>query len=261
MAAKIVHNTARPKIAFFDFTSCEGCQLTVLDALQTDIELLDAVEIVQFRQAMSEQGQDYKVAFIEGACSRPEDGARLQEIRKRAEVLIALGACAHLGGVNSLRNWQSQDKIQQIVYGKPGKTYVVSQAQPIDALVPIDGFIPGCPIDRQEFIRVIKALLQNRRPYIPDYPVCVECKLKENACVLLRDGKPCLGPITRAGCGAICPTFGSGCDGCRGMISTPNISGLKLAFREHGLDEIALLEKMKLFQSYQAAGIRSSNVV
>jgi coenzyme F420-reducing hydrogenase gamma subunit len=231
-----------------------------LDALQTDIELLDVVEIVEFREAMSDPGQDYQVAFIEGACSRPEDGARLQEIRERAEMVIALGACAHLGGVNSLRNWQSQDRVQQIVYGEMGKIFTASQAQPVDAIIPVDGFIPGCPIERQEFIRVAKALIQNRYPYIPDYPVCVECRLKENVCVLVRDGQACLGPITRAGCGAICPTFGSGCDGCRGMISTPNISGLKLAFSEHGLYETALLEKIRLFQSYQMAGIMSSKV-
>lgn len=257
----------KPKIAFFDFTGCEGCQLTVIDALQTDLELLNAVDIVQFREAMSEKGQDYQIAFVEGACSRPEDEARLKEIRERAGVVIALGACAHLGGVNTLRSWQSQDKVQQIVYGKMGKTFAISQAQPIEAVIPIDGFIPGCPIDRKEFVRAVKALVQGRCPYIPDYPVCIECRLKENVCVMMgdtehrEDGKACLGAITRAGCGAICPTFGSGCDGCRGMISNPNISGLKLAFSEHRLGETALMEKMKLFQSYQVTGITSSKVV
>jgi sulfhydrogenase subunit delta len=249
----------KPKVAFFDFTSCEGCQLTVIDALQTQLDLLDAVEIAQFREAMSEMSQDYQIAFIEGACSRQEDEPRLRGIRERAQVVIALGACAHLGGVNTLRNWHSQDKVQEIVYGQMGKIYAASQAQPIDAVIPIDGFIPGCPIDRQEFVRFVRTLLQNRQPQIPDYPVCVECRLKENGCVLLQ-GKACLGSVTRAGCGAICPTFGSGCDGCRGLISTPNISGLKLAFNEHGLDETSLLEKIKLFQSYQVNGIMSSKV-
>jgi sulfhydrogenase subunit delta len=140
-----------------------------------------------------------------------------------------------------------------------GKTYKISQARPIEAVIPIDGFIPGCPIDREEFIRVVKALVQKRPLRIPDYPVCIECRLKENVCVLMQ-GKSCLGPITRAGCGAICPSFGSGCDGCRGMISNPNIGGLKIAFTEHGLNETVLMEKMKLFQSYQINGIMSSKV-
>jgi sulfhydrogenase subunit delta len=248
-----------PKIAFFDFTGCEGCQLTAIDSLQTHLELLDAVEIVQFREAMSEKGQDYQIAFVEGACSRPGDETRLQEIRKQAEFVIALGACAHLGGVNALRNWQSQDRVRNIVYGEMGKTYKISQARPTEAVIPIDGFVPGCPIDREEFIRVVKALVQKRPLRIPDYPVCIECRLKENVCVLMQ-GKSCLGPITRAGCGAICPSFGSGCDGCRGMISNPNIGGLKIAFTEHGLNETVLMEKMKLFQSYQINGIMSSKV-
>lgn len=239
----------KPRIAFFDFTCCEGCQLTAIDSLQTHLELLDAVEIVQFREAMSERGDNYQIAFIEGACSRPADETRLRSIREQAEVVIALGACAHLGGVNSLRNWQSQSEVRRYVYGESGKQYPLSPATPIDAVIAIEGFVPGCPIDREEFVRVVIALLQNRQPRIPDYPVCVECRLQENICLFTQDIS-CLGPITRAGCGAICPTYAVGCEGCRGMISTPNIEGLKLAVSEHSLDETMLIEKMKLFQSY-----------
>jgi len=248
-----------PKIAFFDFASCEGCQLTVLDSLQTYPGLLDVVDIVQFREAMSEKGEDYQIAFIEGSCTRPEDEHRLKRIRKQAGLVIALGACAHLGGVNSLRNWQSQEKVRQIVYGKMGKSISIAKARPIEAVIPIDGFVSGCPIDRDEFVRVVKALLQQRQANIPDYPVCVECKLKENACVFLH-AKACLGSITRAGCGAICPTHGDGCEGCRGTISTPNISGIKIAMGEQGMDETIFVEKMKLYLSYQLNGLLSSKV-
>jgi len=239
----------RPKIAFFDFTGCEGCQLTAIDSLQTHPELLDVVEIVEFREAMSGKGEDYQIAFVEGSCSKPEDERRLQTIRERAEIVIAFGACAHLGGVNALRNWHPANETHSYVYGELGKRFDSHAARPIAEVIPIEGFIPGCPIDRQEFIRAVKSLLQERLPVIPDYPVCVECRLRENVCVFLH-GKVCLGPITRAGCQAICPTYGLGCLGCRGQTSQANLSGLRWALNAHRLSEADFDQQMKLFQSY-----------
>jgi coenzyme F420-reducing hydrogenase gamma subunit len=249
----------RLKIAFFDFTGCEGCQLSVIDALQTCPDLLDAVEIVQFREAMSEMGADYQVAFVEGSCTTLEGESRLRLIREQAETVIALGACAHLGGVNGLLIWQSQEQAQRIVYGKMGKLHEVHSVRSIGEVIPIDGFIPGCPIDRQEFIWAIKSLLNGRTPAIPDFPVCVECKLKENLCVF-ELGHTCLGPVTRAGCGAICPSLGAGCVGCRGMVTNPNLTGLKMAFIDHGHDEVIFGEQMKLFQSLQYNGTDAAKV-
>ncbi len=240
----------KPKIAFFDFTSCEGCQLTVIDSLQTHPELLDAVEIVQFREAMSEKSDDYQIAFIEGSCSRPSDEDRLRAIRERAAVVVALGACAHLGGVNAIRNRQRLEDVRRYVYGDSAQWYETYPARPIEAVIPVDAFIPGCPIDREEFVRVVKALLQGRQPYIPDYPLCVECKLKENVCLYLR-GKTCLGPIVRAGCDAICPTYGDGCEGCRGVIPNPNKEWLQAVLIEHGLNEADVAAKMEMFLTYQ----------
>jgi coenzyme F420-reducing hydrogenase gamma subunit len=189
----------RPKVAFFDFTCCEGCQLTVVDSLQDHPELLDAVDIVQFREAISERGEDYLVAFIEGSCTRESDEARLKQIRERAAIVVALGACAHLAGVNALKALHPLDEVRQYVYGDEANWYDTYDARPIDAVIPVDITIPGCPIDRDEFINVVKALLQGKKPPIPDYPVCVECKLKENVCLFAR-GKVCMGPVTRAGC-------------------------------------------------------------
>ncbi len=240
----------KPQIAFFDFTGCEGCQLTVIDSLQRHPELLDIVDVVNFREAISEKGDHYQIAFIEGGLTRHEDEQRLLDIRERANLVIALGACAHLGGVNAIRNLQSQVHVQRYVYGEARMNFTPSVAKPIGSSVPIDGFIPGCPIDREEFIRTVTYLLQGRFPWIPDYPVCVECRINENNCLLL-SGIGCLGPITRAGCGAICPTNNQGCGGCRGMFSTPNISGLKFAMKEHGLNDALFSEKMRLFQTYQ----------
>ncbi len=250
-------SNAKPKIAFFDFTSCEGCQLTVVDSLQTHVDLLDAVEIVQFREATSDHGEDYAIAFIEGSITREMDEPRLKEIRERAQVVVALGTCACLGGINALRNRFTLDDLKRTVYGENPAVdakYVPAavQARPISEVVKVDLAIPGCPIDREEFVRVVKAVLQGRTPAIPDYPLCVECKLKENMCLYARK-QVCLGPIVRAGCGAICPTYGSGCEGCRGLISNPNKNAMQGVLAEAGLTVDDIKARMTLFGSYQLA--------
>jgi coenzyme F420-reducing hydrogenase gamma subunit len=240
----------KPKIAFFDFTCCEGCQLTVVDSLQTYPELLDAVEIVQFREAMTEKGEDYQIAFIEGSCSRQSDEERLKKIRQQAAVVVALGACAHLSGVNALKSLHPLDEVRQYVYGDRASWYDTYDVRPIEAVIPINFFIPGCPIDRDEFINFVKALLLGKKPAIPDYPVCVECKLKENVCLFTR-GKVCLGPVTRAGCKAICPTYGQSCEACRGFISNPNDSSMRNVLSEHGLTVDDITSMYTMFTTYQ----------
>src|SRR5574341_562707 len=174
-------NGGRPKVAFFDFTSCEGCQLTVVDALQDHPDLLEAVEIVQFREAMTDaqRGEDYLIAFVEGACTRQSDEARLKAIRERAAIVVALGACAHLGGVNALKYLQALDEARRYVYGDQAEWYDTYDVRPVEAGIPVDYFIPGCPIDREEFVACVKALLLGKKLPIPDYPVCVECKLRD----------------------------------------------------------------------------------
>jgi coenzyme F420-reducing hydrogenase gamma subunit len=242
---------AKPKIAFFDFTSCEGCQLTVVDLLQTHLGLLDLVEVVQWREAKTEKGEDYAIAFIEGSCSRASDEARLKQIRERAKVVVALGACAHLGGVNTMKNRWVMENVQTYVYGKDGQSaYETYPARPISAVIKVDAVIPGCPIDRYEFLRIVQQMLQGRTPKLPDYPLCVECKLQENAC-LNKLGKPCLGPITRAGCEAICPSYGDGCEGCRGWAPEANFVHMREVLRGHGLSDYEIDMKLTMFNHYQ----------
>jgi coenzyme F420-reducing hydrogenase gamma subunit len=246
-------DNGRPKVAFFDFACCEGCQLTVVDSLQTHLELVEAVEIVQFREAMTEKGEDYLVAFIEGSCTREEDEERLRQIREQAAIVVALGACAHTAGVNALKNLQpSLAEVRQSVYGDQWEWYDTYPARPISAVIEVDAVIPGCPIDRTEFLDVVKKVLLGRAPTIPDYPVCVECKLKENVC-LFDIGGTCLGPITRAGCGAICPTYGDGCEGCRGLIPNPNENAMKEVLAEAGMTVAQLMSKMTMFNAYDPA--------
>ncbi len=240
----------KPKVAFFDFACCEGCQLTVVDSLQTHLDLLDAVEIVQFREAMTEKGEDYQIAFIEGSCTRKSDEERLFKIREQAAIVVALGACAHLGGVNALKNLHPLEDVRKWVYGDKADWYDTYKARPISEVIEVDAVIPGCPIDREEFVRVVKAALLGKSLPIPDYPVCVECKLKENVCVLL-EGKPCMGPVARAGCGAICPTYGDGCEGCRGLIPNPNENAMKEVLAEAGLTVDEIMGRFTMFNTYQ----------
>lgn len=238
----------KPKVAFFDFASCEGCQLTVVDSLQTHLDLLDAVEIVQFREAMTEKGEDYQIAFVEGSCTRKSDEERLFKIRKQADIVVALGACAHTGCVNSLKNLHPLDEVREYVYGDKADWYDTYAARPIGDVIQIEAFIPGCPIDREEFARVVKNLLLGKKPGIPDYPVCVECKMKENVC-LFHVGKFCLGPVTRAGCDAICPTYGDGCEGCRGLIPHPNENAMQEALDEAGLTVEEIMSRFTMFNA------------
>jgi sulfhydrogenase subunit delta len=242
---------SKPKIAFFDFTSCEGCQLTVVDLLQTHLGLLDLVEIVQFREAMTEKGEDYQIAFVEGSCTRESDEDRLHRIRAQADRVVALGACAHLGGVNAMKNHWHLENVQTYVYGENGKdNYASYPARPISAVIEVDAVIPGCPIDRFEFLKIVQMMLQGRVPKLPDYPLCVECKFKENGC-LNTMGKPCLGPITRAGCDAICPTYGDGCEACRGFAPEANFEYMREILRGHGLSEANIDARFSMFNHYQ----------
>lgn len=245
-------NGARPRVAFFDFASCEGCQLTVVDTLQTHVDLLQAVEIVQFREAMSERSDDYQIAFIEGSCTRARDEERLTAIRQQAHLVVALGACAHIGGVNAGRLGQSLEAVRGYVYGPDAASIDTGPVRPLGSVIPIDAFLPGCPIDGEEFVRAVKALLQGRLPPLPEYPVCAECKLRENACVYTM-GKTCLGPVTRAGCGAICPTYRVGCEGCRGLAPGANLPSLRTVLAEHGLDERAADDSLHLFLAAELA--------
>jgi sulfhydrogenase subunit delta len=250
---------ALPKVAFFDFTCCEGCQLTVVDALQTHLDLLSVIEIVNFREAISEKGEDYQIAFIEGSCTRPSDEDRLRHIREQASLVVALGACSHLGGVNTIRNRMDLDDVRNYVYGDKAEWFDTYPARPIDKVIKVDAIIPGCPIDREEFVRFTKMLLQGRVPQLPEEPVCVSCKLKDNQCVY-ELGKVCLGPITRQGCDAVCTSNRESCIGCRGMVTYPNIASMNQVMLEHGMEQSEVDAVMGMFLTYQLDELESEKV-
>jgi sulfhydrogenase subunit delta len=242
----------RPRVAIFDFSCCEGCQLQIVNLEEEILELVDAVQMVEWREAMSEQSREYDIAIIEGSITRPEDEKRLEIIRTRAKILIALGACATIGGINKLANNFDLADDKRCVYGKSAEMPHLEsmKVKAVDEVVKVDYKVHGCPMDKKEFGYIIRCLLMGKKPEIPEYPVCVECKAKGNPC-LWDYGQVCMGPVVRAGCGARCPSAGFRCFSCRGYIDNPNVDAAKDVMNRHGLNVEQLKAKMTLFGTGQ----------
>jgi len=226
---------AKVKCAWFDFACCEGCQIELTNFGEPFVELLEHVEPVEFREAMSETTTEpIDVAFIEGSFTREADRRRLLQIRERASIVVAYGSCATSGGINALKN--HTDDYAEEVYGEDcERPHLASQkALPISEAIKVDYEIRGCPMDRAEFIRVVEQLVHGtEKVYIPSYPVCVECTRRETVC-RYDEGEHCLGPIAQAGCGAPCPADGIPCEACRGMVKHPNEAAMKKVLIENG---------------------------
>ena len=239
----------KPRVAVFSFTSCEGCGLAVLECEDELLDILGAVEIVTWREVMTERTTGYDIALVEGSISTHDDVKRIKEIRDNAAMLVALGACAHTAGLNALKNRYGMNEVKDIVYGEDGAHFDTIPARPLHAVVDVDFALPGCPIDKVEFLRLVKDLLMGKTPSIPSYPVCVECKLKGNICVFDK-GMFCMGPITRAGCDAICPTRGAACIGCRGWVDEPNRNSHRETLEKHGLSPDDIMRHFTIFNNH-----------
>jgi len=236
----------KPRVAFFDFTGCEGCQLEVLNFNLEIVDLIGAVDIVEFREASSDHSDDYDIAFIEGSQTTQIDVERIQKIREKAKILVALGACSCTGGVNALKNRFSMEENLRVVYGDSAKLYSTIPTKPTSAYVTVDVHIHGCPPNRNEVISLVKCLLTGKKFEQCHNPVCVECKLAENICAFER-GEFCLGPITRGGCNAICVTAGRKCWGCRALVDEPNVNSQKDILKKYGLTMDDMMMQFKLF--------------
>ena len=239
----------KPKVAFFDFTSCEGCQLQKLNCEDEILDILGAVEVVNFREATSVRRDDYDIAFIEGSISTPTCVERIKKIRENAKVLVTLGACASTGGLNMLKNFQPLDKVREYVYGDKAGYFDTLPVRPVDQVVKVDYKVYGCPMDKADYLSVVKALLSGREPKLAKYPVCVECKMRENAC-RYDFNETCLGPVTRAGCGARCPSNNFICFGCRGLVDNPKTDASNDVLKDRGLSAQDVLRKYRLFYGY-----------
>ena len=243
---------SKPRVAIFDFACCEGCQLQIVNLEEEILDLIGAVDVVEWREALSEQSEEYDIAIIEGSITRPEDEERIKDIRSKANVLIAMGACATMGGINKLKNNFDLEEVKQCVYSDAAfMPHLATEAtKAVDEVVTVDYKVHGCPMERGEFGSIVRSLLLGKAPEIPDYPVCVECKKNENVC-RWEYGEICIGPIVRAGCGAKCPTASYRCFGCRGYIDDPNVDAAVDVMDKYGLTVDQLKSKMVLFGSTQ----------
>ncbi len=242
----------RPKIGVFGLTGCEGCQLQISNNEESLGDLLNLVDVRNFRLISSDRADDYDIAFVEGSVTRNDEVERLKKIREQAKLLVAMGACACLGGVHNLRSRVPLSEATRAVYGdhpiESGPIRTVSE------VVPVDIELPGCPISKSEFEWLVRHLVVGVIPQLPQYPVCVECKQRLNTCVLDM-GILCMGPVTRGGCNAICPRNHFGCWGCRGAAEEANFDSLVQILRERGFSEREIAERASFFNAY--AGVEA----
>ncbi|MEJ2720392.1 MAG: oxidoreductase [bacterium] len=217
----------KPKLAVWKFASCDGCQLTLLNCEDELLTVADAVDIAYFLEAsrVVEKGP-YDISLVEGSITTKHDAERIQKIRRDSRVLITIGACATAGGIQAQRNFQNIDEFISIVYAQPGYIETLDTSTAIEEHVHVDFELRGCPINKRQLLEMIGAFLAGRRPAIPTHSVCMECKQRGAVCVTVAHGTPCLGPVTQAGCGAICPSYHRGCYGCFGPMETPNTTSL-----------------------------------
>ncbi|WP_109522654.1 MULTISPECIES: NADH-quinone oxidoreductase subunit B family protein [Nocardia] len=223
-------------LAVWKFTSCDGCQLTLLDCEDELLTLADQVRIAHFTEASSvAESGPYDLSLVEGSITTPDQLRRIAEIRAHSRILVAIGACATHGGIQALRNFADVAEFTAAVYASPAHIATLSDSTPISAHVPVDFELRGCPIDRRQLLDTLCALLAGRKPDIPNTSVCTECKRRGTTCVTVAEGIPCLGPVTQAGCGALCPAHHRGCYGCFGPMADPDIHALLPILRVNGM--------------------------
>jgi sulfhydrogenase subunit delta len=240
----------RPRIAVWKFASCDGCQLSLLDCEDELLDLAAIVKIANFPEASSAvEGGPYDLSLVEGSITTAHDAERIREVRQQSKHLVTIGACATAGGIQALRNFADVNEFINVVYASPDYINTLATSTPISANVRVDYELQGCPINKRQLIEVISAFLIGRKPAIAAHSVCVECKRRGTVCVMVQ-GTPCLGPVTHAGCGAICPSFRRGCYGCYGPMETPNTAALAREWRALGA---APRDIHRAFRTFNAA--------
>ena len=248
----------KPRVAFFDFTCCEGCQLQVANFGEALLDILGLVDVVTFREVMSEKSDDYDVAIIEGSITTSHDVDRIKKIRDIAKVVIAYGSCATIGGVNGIKNKFDLEEIKQYVYKDGAKYFNTKKTRPLHQVVKVDYFIHGCPVYQPEFVKVLKSALLGIPYNSPDHAVCVECKLNENECMYAK-GITCLGPITRAGCNSWCLNNGNICYGCRGMVSNPAKQGQMDILDKYDIPLELVVNKIDMYNKAKELEVNDNN--
>jgi coenzyme F420-reducing hydrogenase gamma subunit len=240
----------KPRLGVWKFASCDGCQLTLLDCEDELLAIADRIEIAYFPEATrSEMRGNFDLALVEGSITTPHDEERIKEVRRRSKTLVTIGACATAGGIQGLRNFADVKEYTAIVYARPDYISTLATSTPIADHVKVDFELRGCPVSPRQLVEVISAFLVGRRPVTPPHSTCIECKMKGNVCVMVAHGTPCLGPVTHAGCGALCPSYDRGCYGCYGPKETPNGASLSQRLGGLGMDEDALRRVYRTFNA------------
>lgn len=242
--------TRKPRLAVWKFASCDGCQLSLLDCEDELLAVADAVNIAYFQEATRGRVSGrYDISLVEGSITTSHDAERILEVRKRSRALVTIGACATAGGIQALRNFADVKEFTSIVYARPDYIETLGTSTPIADHVTVDFELRGCPINKHQLLEIVTAFLAGRRPVTPPHSVCVDCKLRGNVCVMVALGTPCLGPVTHAGCGAICPAYDRGCYGCYGPKETPNATSLSRSLAALGMEDRALRRVYRTFNA------------
>jgi coenzyme F420-reducing hydrogenase gamma subunit len=251
---------AKPTLAVFKFASCDGCQLSLLDAEDELLAVAEAVEIAYFLEARTQQREGpFDVGLVEGSITTAHDRARIREIRKQCRFLVTIGACATSGGIQALRNWADVDDFISHVYARPEYINTLATSTPIAEHVTVDFELRGCPINKQQLVELVAALVHGRKPRTPSYSVCMECKRRDVVCVAVARGIACLGPVTQAGCGAICPSYCRECFGCYGPKERSNPASLSRHYAATGSPEPQLVRLLRNFNAYSSDFAAASN--
>ncbi len=241
----------KPKVAVWKFASCDGCQLSLLDCEDELLDVVGAVDIAYFPEATrAVMKGPYDVSLVEGSVTTPHDAHRIKDVRKVSKFLMTIGTCATSGGLQALRNYKDVKEFAAYVYQHPDAFQTLDTSTPISAHVKVDYELHGCPINKYQLLEVISALLNGRTPMVFPYSLCMECKVKGNICVMVSRGIPCMGPITHAGCGALCPSYHRGCYSCFGPKEMPNTAALGKWFGERlGMSEDDVVRIFRSFYS------------
>ncbi|GCD48188.1 oxidoreductase [Streptomyces paromomycinus] len=251
---------SRPTLAVFKLASCDGCQLTLLDCEDELLAMAGRVDIAHFLEASSAiRPGPYDLALVEGSVTTPQDAGRVREIRGAARFLVTIGACATAGGIQALRNFADVEEFRATVYARPDYIATLATSTPVSAHVPVDFELRGCPIDRGQLLEVITAFLAGRKPDVPNHSVCFACKRRGTVCVTVAHGTPCLGPVTHAGCGAICPAYGRGCYGCFGPSGSVNLPALIPLLRRDGMSEDDVRRALRTYNAASFAEVEGAD--
>lgn len=249
----------KPTVGIFGLTGCAGDQLVILNCERELLDLLELIDVRDFVMASSMRDPEcaLDVAFVEGAVVTREDEDLLRRVRARAQILVAIGTCAMWGGVPAMPGKGTpRRELMRAVYGSVEKADALENVRAVCDVVKVDAEIPGCPIEKDQFIQVLAGLLQGNLPVLPSYPLCTECRIRENRCLLVSDGAFCCGPVTVAGCGARCPSVGVACIGCRGPAHDANIPSATTLYASKGYARDDIEQRLDAFASAEVRARR-----